>query len=98
MVLSADGSLVVGDSHHYSAAPEPFALEAVDKLILRHRRSTLDLGQAQITERWTGVYPSSASAPCVIDAPDDATRVVLVSGGTGMSTGFGIAKDVFDAW
>lgn len=98
VVQSADGSLVVGDSHHYSAAPEPFAMEEVDRLILRHLRSTLDLEQAQITERWTGVYPSSPELPCVIDAPDNATRVVLVTSGTGASTGFGIARDVFDAW
>jgi FAD dependent oxidoreductase TIGR03364 len=98
VVQSADGSLVVGDSHHYGAAPEPFAKEEVDRLILRHLRCTLDLEQAQVTERWTGVYPSSPGLPCVIDAPDDATRVILVTSGTGASTGFGIARDVFDAW
>ncbi|BEP66518.1 MULTISPECIES: TIGR03364 family FAD-dependent oxidoreductase [unclassified Variovorax] len=98
VVQSADGSLVVGDSHHYGDAPEPFAIEAVDQLILRHLRSTLDLETAQVTERWTGVYPSSKTTPCVIDAPDDATRVVLVTSGSGASTGFGIAVDVFDAW
>lgn len=98
VVQSADGSLVVGDSHHYAAAPEPFALEEVDRLILRHLRSTLDLESAQIVERWNGVYPSSKTTPCVIDAPDDATRVVLVTSGTGASTGFGIAHDVFAGW
>lgn len=98
VVQSADGSLVVGDSHHYGAAPGPFAMEAVDALILRHLRSTLDLEQAQVTERWTGVYPSSPSTPCVIDAPDAATRLVLVTSGTGASTAFGIAHDVFEAW
>ncbi|RIX78655.1 TIGR03364 family FAD-dependent oxidoreductase [Acidovorax cavernicola] len=98
VVQSADGSLVVGDSHHYGDAPEPFASEAVDQLILRHLRSTLNLESAQVTERWTGVYPSSKTTPCVIDAPDDATRVVLVTSGSGASTGFGIAADVFDAW
>ncbi len=98
VVQSADGSLVVGDSHHYADAPEPFAMEAVDQLILRHLRSTLNLETARITERWTGVYPSSKATPCVIDAPDDATRVVLVTSGSGASTGFGIAHDVFEAW
>jgi FAD dependent oxidoreductase TIGR03364 len=98
VVQSADGSLVVGDSHHYADAPEPFAMEEVDQLILRHLRSTLNLQSARITERWTGVYPSSKTTPCVIDAPDDATRVVLVTSGTGASTGFGIAHDVFERW
>jgi FAD dependent oxidoreductase TIGR03364 len=98
VVQSADGSLVVGDSHHYGDAPEPFAMEEVDQLILHHLRSTLNFESAQITERWTGVYPWSKHTPCVIDAPDDATRVVLVTSGSGASTGFGTAADVFDAW
>jgi len=98
VVQSADGSLVVGDSHHYGDAPEPFAMEEVDQLILRHLRSTLNLEAAQVTERWTGVYPSSKTTPCVIDAPDDATRVVIVTSGSGASTGFGIAHDVFEKW
>ena len=34
VVQSADGSLVVGDSHHYAPTPDPFAPETVDELIL----------------------------------------------------------------
>ena len=30
VVRSADNSLVVGDSHHYAAAPDPFAPASVD--------------------------------------------------------------------
>lgn len=98
VVQSADGSLVVGDSHHYGAAPEPFAQEHVDALILRHLRETLKLQQATVTARWVGTYPSSATRDCLIDSPDDATRLVLVTSGTGASTAFGIAEDVFAAW
>ena len=98
VVQSADGSLVVGDSHHYSAAPEPFADQRVDELIMAHLQQTLKLQQAQITERWVGIYPSSARTDCLIDAPDDATRLVLVTSGTGASTAFGIAEDVFASW
>lgn len=98
VVQSADGSLVVGDSHHYGAAPEPFAQEQVDALILRHLRETLKLQQATVSARWVGTYPSSATRDCFIDAPDDATRLVLVTSGTGASTAFGIAEDVFAAW
>ncbi|WPB59023.1 TIGR03364 family FAD-dependent oxidoreductase [Xylophilus sp. GOD-11R] len=98
VVQSADGSLVVGDSHHYGAAPEPFADERVDDLILRHLHDTLKLQQCKVTERWVGIYPSSAQTDCLIDSPDDATRLVLVTSGTGASTAFGIAEDVFAAW
>lgn len=97
-VQSADGTLVVGDSHHTFATPEPYADEAVDRLILRHLRETLDLAQCEVVERWTGVYPTGAGTDCVIEAPDAATRVVVVSSGTGASTAFGIAQEVFDEW
>lgn len=98
VVQSADGSLVVGDSHHYGAAPEPFADQRVDDLILEHLHRTLHLKQARVSERWVGIYPSSATTDCLIDAPDDATRLVLVTSGTGASTAFGIAEDVFAGW
>ncbi|GKT15407.1 TIGR03364 family FAD-dependent oxidoreductase [Acidovorax sp. SUPP2522] len=98
VVQSADGSLVVGDSHQYSAAPQPFADERVDDLILRHLRDTVKLQACRVTERWVGIYPSSATTDCLIDRPDDATRLVIVTSGTGASTAFGIAEDTFGAW
>lgn len=97
-VQSADGSLVVGDSHHYGAAVPPFARSEVDEIILRHLRSTLNLEQAQVIERWVGSYPSSQERTVLIDAPDAATRLVNVTSGTGASTAFGIAEDVYADW
>lgn len=98
VVQSADGSLVVGDSHHYGAAVPPFARSDVDEIILRHLRAALNLEQAQVIERWVGTYPSSQERSCLIDAPDSATRLVSVTSGTGASTAFGIAEDVFAHW
>jgi D-hydroxyproline dehydrogenase subunit beta len=98
VVQSADGTLVVGDSHHNDATPEPFADEEVDRLILRHLRQTVELASCDVVERWTGVYPTGANSDCLIEAPDAATRVVVVTSGTGASTAFGIAEEVFDAW
>jgi FAD dependent oxidoreductase TIGR03364 len=98
VVQSADGTLVVGDSHHAFDTPEPFADEAVDCLILSQLRQTLDLGRCEVVERWTGVYPTGAATDCVIAAPDPATRVVVVTSGTGASTAFGIAQEVLDGW
>jgi len=98
VVQSADGSLVIGDSHHTFDTPEPFASEAVDDLILSHAHKALRLSEATVVERWTGVYPTGAATDCVIAAPNPQTRVVVVTSGTGASTGFGIAKEVFHAW
>ncbi|MCU7369618.1 TIGR03364 family FAD-dependent oxidoreductase [Paucibacter sp. O1-1] len=98
VVQSADGSLVVGDSHHYGPVLPPFALEEVDALILRHLRAALRLSEATVTERWVGTYPSSSREPCLVLAPDAATRAVTVTSGTGASTAFGLAEEVFAAW
>jgi FAD dependent oxidoreductase TIGR03364 len=97
-VQSADGTLVVGDSHHDAATPEPFASEAVDRLILAHLHEAVALRRCDVVERWTGVYPTGAARDCLIEAPDPAVRVVVVTSGTGASTAFGIAREVFDAW
>ena len=98
VVQSADGSLVVGDSHHYGAAVGPFASADVDALMLRHLREALHITHCEVTERWVGIYPSAPQVDCFIEAPDDATRVAVVTSGTGASTGFGVAHDTFAAW
>jgi len=93
VVQSADGSLVVGDSHHYATTPDPFAPTAVDDLILRHATETLSIPDMRVVERWLGEYPSWRETS-LIERPNDATRLVLVTSGTGMSTAFGLAEEV----
>jgi hypothetical protein len=53
----------------------------------------LDVPQPVVTERWVGIYPSGP-AEAFAEAPDEATRVVQVTSGTGMSTSFAIAEEV----
>lgn len=96
-VQSADGTLVVGDSHHNADTPHPFASEQVDNLILRQLRRALQ-GDFEVTERWVGFYPTGVGADCLIKCPHPWLRVVVVSSGTGASTGFGIAQDTFARW
>ncbi len=93
-VGSQDGSLVVGDSHHYGWTPDPFAPEAVDRLILDEFDHVLDLGPYDVAERWTGVYASAPDRLMLVDAPQDGVRIVIVTSGTGASTAFGIAEEV----
>jgi FAD dependent oxidoreductase TIGR03364 len=93
VVQSADGSLVVGDSHHYAATPDPFAPQAVDGLIMDEFQRVLDLGDVAVTERWTGTYASAADRLALIDRPSDAVRLVLITSGTGASTSFAVAEE-----
>ena len=93
VVQSADGSLVVGDSHHYGPTPDPFQPEDVDALIIREAQRVLDLPQPKVTERWTGLYPSGPD-DAFFETPMPGVRLVSVTSGTGASTGFGIAEEV----
>src|SRR5580692_7028956 len=93
-VRSADSSLVVGDSHHYAATPDPFARAAVDDLILDEYSHVFGEGRPEVVERWTGTYASASDRLMLVDAPSDALRIVLITSGTGASTSFAIAEEV----
>ena len=95
-VGSADGSMVVGDSHDYTASPDPFQPEEVDRLILEELRAVLGSPPGPVLERWTGVYASAPDRTMFVDTPSDRVRVVVVTSGTGASTGFGIGEEVIE--
>jgi hypothetical protein len=46
-------------------------------------------------QRWIGTYASSPDRTMLIDRPAERVRIVLVTSGTGASTAFGIAEEVF---
>lgn len=93
---SADGSLVVGDSHHYATTPDPFGSDKVDRLILDEFEAVLDLPGAAVTERWIGTYASAPGRWRFTDKPSDAVRIVIVTSGCGASTAFGIGEETID--
>jgi hypothetical protein len=47
-----------------------------------------------VLERWTGIYAVADDRTYLIDAPEPRVRLVIVTSGTGASTGFGIAERV----
>jgi D-hydroxyproline dehydrogenase subunit beta len=94
VVRGADNTLVVGDSHHYAATPDPFAPTHVDDLILAEYGQVFAGPTPPITERWTGTYASAKDRLMLVDAPSDALRIVLITSGTGASTSFAIAEEV----
>jgi FAD dependent oxidoreductase TIGR03364 len=94
VVQSADGSLVVGDSHHYAPTPDPFSHDGIDALILDEFRSALGLEPPPILERWIGTYASAADRPVLIDAPEPSVRLAIVTCGSGASTAFAIGEEL----
>lgn len=91
-VQGADGSLVVGDSHHYAATPDPFAPAAVEALILDAYEAVLGPAPS-VVARWTGTYASGAGHS-LVETPATDVRLVVVTSGTGASTAFALAEDV----
>jgi FAD dependent oxidoreductase TIGR03364 len=93
IVQSADGSLVVGDSHHYGTTPDPFQPEAVDRLILDEFEAALGIKAPPVTARWTGIYASAPDRLMFRDTPMPGVRIVMITSGTGASTSFAIAEE-----
>lgn len=91
----ADGSLIVGDSHHYGRAPEPFYDAAIEALILDEFRRVLGIEPPPVVERWLGTY-ASAAPDLMRVSPDERVRLVVVTSGTGASTAFGIAEETLN--
>ncbi len=93
----ADGSLVVGDSHHYGEAADCFASAAVDDLILGELHALFDLPAPRVLERWVGYYPVADVHPVLSESLGPRVRLVSVTSGTGMSTAFAIGEESITA-
>ncbi len=94
VVQSADGSLVVGDSHHYAATPDPFSRDAVDRLILEEFAAVFGGTPPPVLERWTGTYAYAADRDVLIDEPLPGVILATVTTGAGASVGFAVGEDV----
>jgi len=94
VVQGADGGLVVGDSHHYDHLPAPFAPASAEQDILDEFARATGRAPPPVLERWTGVYAVADNRTYLITTPEPGVRLVIVTSGTGASTGFGIAEKV----
>ncbi|KMS58893.1 FAD-dependent oxidoreductase [Novosphingobium barchaimii LL02] len=93
---SADGSLIVGDSHEYGDAPDPFHHEAVDRLVLDEFEAVLGRAPRPV-ERWVGIYASSPRQNWFTKTVAPDVHVTVVTCGAGMSTAFAIGERVVGA-
>ena len=92
----ANGGLIVGDSHHYDLLPSPFAPASAEEDILDEYARATGRAAPPVVERWTGIYAIAPDRTYLIDTPQPQVRLVIVTSGTGASTGFGIAERVID--
>jgi FAD dependent oxidoreductase TIGR03364 len=87
-----DGHVVLGDSHEYGDAIEPFDKRAIDELILRELRKVIELPDWTIEQRWHGTYGKLADRECFIAQPRPGVFVFTATGGAGMTMSFGLAE------
>ena len=92
------GELVLGDSHEYGLTPEPFDHPEIDALILAYLETFLAVPSLEIAQRWHGVYVKDPTRDVFLAEPEPGVRIVNGLGGTGMTTSFGLAQDVFADW
>jgi FAD dependent oxidoreductase TIGR03364 len=90
----ADGSLVVGDSHYYDSAEEPFATEHIYELLLQEYGAVIGQPPPPVRQRWVGTYAVADDRIVLIEAPAPDIRLVMVTSGIGASTGFAIGEEV----
>jgi FAD dependent oxidoreductase TIGR03364 len=96
VVQSADGSLVVGDSHHYDDLPAPFAPASAEADILDEFRRATGRAAPAVLERWTGTYTVADDRTFFIETPEPGVRLVMVTTGAGASLSFGLAERTLD--
>lgn len=91
-----DGTLLVGDSHHYDATTPPFVDERTYELLIDAVARVLGVPGLRILERWQGVYASSPRGPLLVRDLAPGVRAISVTSGVGMTLSFGLAAATFD--
>lgn len=91
---NGSGELVIGDSHEYGDAIEPFDKPEIDRLILDYLHTMLNVPDLEIAARWHGIYAKHPRDPYFIAGPAPGATVVTATGGAGMTLAFGLADEV----
>jgi D-hydroxyproline dehydrogenase subunit beta len=90
------GEVILGDSHEYDSAIEPFDKTLIDNLILRELSRVIRLPDWQVAERWHGVYVKHPSRPVFEAEPLPGVHIRTGSGGSGMTMAFGLAEKFWE--
>ncbi|MEB8387909.1 TIGR03364 family FAD-dependent oxidoreductase [Rhodobacteraceae bacterium KMM 6894] len=90
----ADGSITIGDSHHYGADAPRERLDEVDQLMMAETSALLALPDARIAQRWLGHYAHLPGQASLVLHPAPGVTAVTMTNGQGMTHGLAKAEDV----
>jgi FAD dependent oxidoreductase TIGR03364 len=86
--------LVLGDSHEYGDAIEPFDKPEIDDLVLAYLWTFLAVPELRVAGRWHGTYARHPAEAYYVARPAAGVTVVTGVGGAGMTLAFGLAEQV----
>lgn len=90
------GELILGDSHEYGDAIEPFDKSRIDELVLDYLARFLSPPNLRIAARWHGIYQKHPTESWLIRHPRPGLMCVGGVGGAGMTMSFGVAEKALE--
>lgn len=89
-----EAEVILGDSHQTGWSPPQAHNPEIDQKILSHLDGMIDIPEPRIARRWSATYSVHPERTEVVLEPARDTRVVLASGGNGLTTSFALAEEV----
>ncbi|TKB56633.1 TIGR03364 family FAD-dependent oxidoreductase [Ferrimonas aestuarii] len=96
---SVDGSIIIGDSHHYDDANASDSLTyrddaQVNRMIVEEAQRILDLPHWNIAETWSGFYCQDDANNVLLETLSPGIHALTAIGGKGMTTSAGLTERV----
>ena len=95
---AADGSVILGDSHHYADAKNiddlGFDLDMdIDNFMIQEAKKIIDLPNYEIQNRWYGMYSQCKTKDIFKHTIGDNIHIITGIGGKGMTGSAGFSKE-----